>query len=216
MGRLIESTTIPGPAGPLEALHEAPDEEVAIERAAVICHPHPLYGGTLHNKVVFRLARAARRGGAAVLRFNFRGVGNSAGVHDGGAGEQDDLRAALQYMRERYPRLPLTAAGFSFGARVALQVACGEAGVDRVVAVGVPVDVGDWSFLETCGCAKFLLQSTQDEYGSRPTMEAVFARAAEPKQLAWIEAADHFFAEGLDRLEEAASEFMRAEIEAGR
>jgi alpha/beta superfamily hydrolase len=204
MARLLETTFLAGPAGRLEALHEAPDAGQRVTRAAVICHPHPLYGGTMHNKVVFRLARSARRAGAAVLRFNFRGVGQSAGAHDEGKGEQDDFRAALTYMSERYPGLPLMAGGFSFGSRVALRVACGDARLERCLAAGAPVNSGDWSFLNHCGCPKFFLHSTNDIHGARAKMEAVLAAAAEPKKIAWIEAADHFFVNALDEFEEQA------------
>jgi alpha/beta superfamily hydrolase len=216
MPRLLQSTFIAGPAGRLEALLEAPDDEVRVTRAAVICHPHPLYGGTMHNKVVFRLAKAARRTSAVVLRFNFRGVGQSAGSHDEGAGEQDDLRAALGYISDRYPGLPLLAAGFSFGARVALRVACGDSRVERVVGAGTPVNRGDWSFLEHCGCAKAFVHSTNDEHGARSVMEAVFASAAGPKSLAWVEAKDHFFADALDQFEDAAFEAFTSRLTRGR
>jgi hypothetical protein len=212
MARLLESTTIEGPAGPLEALHEGPDENVPIVRAAVLCHPHPLYGGTMHNKVVFRLARAARRSGAAVLRFNFRGVGLSGGEHAHGIGEEDDLRAALDYMTARYPQLPLAVGGFSFGARVALQVFCGNPGLERLICCGTPVLRGDWSFLERCTGPKFFLHGTHDEHGPRDVLQAVFDRAAAPKQLAWIDSADHFFTDALDPLEDAAYAAMTAPL----
>lgn len=212
MPRLLQSTFIAGPAGRLEALLEAPDDEVRVTRAAVICHPHPLYGGTMHNKVVFRLAKAARRASAVVLRFNFRGVGQSAGSHDEGAGEQDDLRAALAYITDRYPGLPLIAAGFSFGARVALRVACGDPRVERVVGAGTPVSRGDWSFLKHCGCAKAFVHSTNDQYGERPAMERVYGSAAGPKSLTWVEAKDHFFVDALDEFEDAAFEAFTSEL----
>jgi hypothetical protein len=212
MARLLESTMIDGPAGPLEALHEGPDEDAPIVRAAVICHPHPLFGGTMHNKVVFRLARAARRSGAAVLRFNFRGVGLSAGEHAHGAGEQDDLRAALEYMTARYPRLPLAVAGFSFGARVALSVFCGNRDLERLVCCGAPVSSGDWTSLKQCTGPKFFVQSTNDQYGPQPVLQAVYDRAAGPKQLTWIDSADHFFSDALDHLEEAAYAAMTAPL----
>ena len=212
MARLLETTFIQGPAGRLEALHEAPDEDKRIERAAVICHPHPLHGGTLHNKVVFRLARAARRSGAAVLRFNFRGVGASSGSFDDGMGEQDDLRSALAYMSERYPGLPLMAGGFSFGSRVGLRVVCQDARIERFVAAGTPVKVGNWSFLAHCDCPKFFIHSTEDVHGDRVTMEAAFAAAAAPKKLVWIEAEDHFFRGAVDEFEERAYEAWTAEI----
>ena len=211
MTRLLESTFIDGPVGRLEALVEGPDDAIRIERVAVICHPHPLHGGTMHNKVVFRLARAAREAAAVVVRFNFRAVGQSAGVHDGASGEQDDLRAALRFAAERYPDIPLVAGGFSFGSRVGLRVVCGqEAGVERFLAVGTPVEYGEWDFLADCRCPVHFLHGTNDGHGRRPTMEAAFAKAAEPKTLTWIEASDHFFSDALDELEQATRKAILA------
>ncbi len=212
MARLLESTMIDGPAGPLEALHEGPDEGTRTSRAAVVCHPHPLFGGTMHNKVVFRLARAARRSGAAVLRFNFRGVGLSGGEHAHGIGEQDDLRAAIEHMNARYPDLPLTLAGFSFGSRVALQVYCSHLRIESMICAGTPVSKGDWTFLERCTGAKSFLHSTNDEHGPKDVMQAVFDRAAEPKDLVWIESCDHFFTDALDQLEESAYKSMASSV----
>ncbi len=196
-------------------MHETPEDAARIERVAVVCHPHPLHGGSMHNKVVFRLARAARRGGAAVIRFQFRGVGLSDGSYDEGRGEQDDLRAALRYASDHYPGRPLVSAGFSFGSRVGLRVCCAAAGVERFLAVGTPVDHGEWSFLNASGLAKFFLQSTKDQYGSRETMEQVFRQAADPKQLTWVESPDHFFHDALDALEEAAFAAFQAELPTG-
>ena len=211
MTRLLESTFIDGPAGRLEALVEGPNDGIPIERVAVICHPHPLHGGTMHNKVVFRLARAARNARAAVVRFNFRGVGQSAGTYDEGIGEQDDVRAVLRYAANRHPGLPLLAAGFSFGSLVGLRVVCGDGcGVERFLAVGTPVDHFEWEFLADCRCPTHFLHGTNDEHGRRPTMEAVFAKAAEPKTLTWIEATDHFFSDALGELEQAAREAILA------
>lgn len=204
MPRILESAFLEGPAGQIQALHEGPDDDVAMTRAVVICHPHPLYGGTMHNKVVFRLAKAARRAGAAVLRFNFRGVGASVGSHDEGRGEQDDCRAAISYMRERYDALPLLVGGFSFGSRVALQVACADPAIDRVVAVGTAVNHGDWEFLSDCVRPKHLIHGTNDEHGSRQNLERVYAGIAEPKELTLVETSDHFFSDALDDLEAAA------------
>jgi len=203
---------IQGPAGPLDALHEGPEDGVSVVRAAVFCHPHPLHGGTMHNKVVFRLARAAHRSGAAVLRFNFRGVGLSRGEHAGGMGEQDDLRAALDYMTARYPQLPLALGGFSFGARVALQVFCGNPNLERLICCGAPVSRADWSFVGHCTGPKFFLHSTNDEYAPQAALQQVFDSAAGPKRLAWIDSADHFFSDALDRLEEAAYAAMTASV----
>jgi uncharacterized protein len=211
MARILESTFLSGPAGRLEALHEGPEEEIRIARAAVVCHPHPLFGGTMHNKVVFRLARAARKAGSAVLRFNFRGVGQSAGAHDEGRGEQDDVRAAIAYLKDRYPGLPLLAAGFSFGASVGIRVACRDSHVERFIAAGLPVNRAKFEFLSSCACPKVFIHSTNDEHGSRENLETVYSAAAEPKKLCWIEAGDHFFAGALDEFEEAAFEAFNAD-----
>ena len=115
---------ISGPAGPLEALLDLPADEP--RAAAVFAHPHPLHGGTMHTKAVYQASKAMARIGVAVLRFNFRGVGRSTGHHDAGPGEMEDFRAALDFMANRYPTLPLWAAGFSFGSWVALTVASGR------------------------------------------------------------------------------------------
>lgn len=204
MSAMLKSLFLNGPAGRLEALLEEPGDGVKIVRAAVLCHPHPLYGGTMRNKVVFRLARAARQTGAAVLRFNFRGVGASEGAYDEGRGEQEDCRAAIAYMRSRCKGLPLVVGGFSFGSRIALRVCCGDADIERVVAVGTPVNRGDWSFLAQRGCARRFIQSTNDEHGSRETFQRLYERMPEPKKLTWAETSDHFFSDALDDLEAAA------------
>lgn len=199
---------IPGPAGRLEALLERDSHGGPARLAAVVCHPHPQYGGTMRNKVVHRLARGARRAGGVVLRFNFRGVGMSGGEYDQGIGEQDDFRAALTFLGEHYPGLPLVAAGFSFGARVSLQASCSDPRVERVIAAGAPVGHGDWGFLARCARPKHFVHSTRDQFGSRAEMDAAFQRAAEPKSLAWIDAQDHFFEGALDQLEEAVFDIL--------
>jgi uncharacterized protein len=204
MPRRIESLLIDGPAGKLEALLEEPEQEsdAAPREACLVCHPHPLFGGTMHNKVVYRIARGMRRAGAVVLRFNFRGVGRSEGAHDQGPGEVEDARAALGYLRQRYPDLPYSLAGFSFGSRVILQLGCS---IDpcRLVAVGFPTRAGQFDYLATCAIPKHFVQSTNDEFGPREELEAAFRGFAEPKRLEFIEAADHFFGGALDDLEEA-------------
>jgi alpha/beta superfamily hydrolase len=200
MPRRLESVFLDGPAGRLEALLEEPEHGVPVE-AAVVCHPHPLYGGTMHNKVVHRLARGLRRAGTVVLRFQFRGVGRSEGTHDHGRGEVEDARAALDWLRGRHPGLPFTLAGFSFGARVALSLACGGAGARRVIAAGLAANSLDQ--LEACTLPRIFIQSTNDQYGPRRAIAALFERLAEPKQLIWIEAGDHFFQGALDDFEAA-------------
>ncbi|HOK44946.1 MAG TPA: alpha/beta hydrolase [Bryobacteraceae bacterium] len=196
----LESLMLEGPAGKLEALLEIPDGEPV--RACLVCHPHPLYGGTMHNKVVHRTARGLRRAGGAVLRFNFRGAGRSEGSYAQGIGELEDARAALGWLRERYPSLPYTLAGFSFGARIALALGCTEERPERVIALGLPTHWPLPEGLPGCTVPKVFIQSTRDQFGPKEELEALFAQLPEPKRLIWIEAQDHFFAGALDRLEE--------------
>ena len=196
--RKIESLFLPGPAGRLEALLEEP-EDTAPKEAALVCHPHPKHGGTMHNKVVYRIARGLRSTGSVVLRFNYRGVNLSEGAYDEGEGELDDARAALNYLRERYPALPFTVAGFSFGSRIALRLGCGIA--RRVIAVGFPAAYKDKASLDTCTTPRVFIQSTHDQFGSVEQIESIVAALPEPKQLHLIEAQDHFFAGALDALE---------------
>ncbi len=207
MARRIESHFVAGPAGRLEALLEEPEDQDPIE-ACLVCHPHPLFGGTMHNKVVYRIARGLRRAGCVVLRFNFRGVNLSEGTHDNGVGEMEDARAALDFLRERYPALSYSIAGFSFGSRVALRLGCTllEPRPRRVIAVGFPTKIGDFTHLNGCSLPKYFMNSTEDVYGPRPEVEAAFAGFAEPKSLRFIEAGDHFFAGSLDQLEAAIIE----------
>jgi uncharacterized protein len=199
--RRIESLSLAGPAGRLEALLEEP-EDGEPRLCAVVCHPHPLFGGTLHNKVVYRLARGLRRAGIAVLRFNFRGVGSSAGEYAHLEGEIEDARAALAWLRERYPALPYALAGFSFGSRVITRLGCAAGGASFLMAAGFPTRWGPPDYLETCAAPKIFIQSTRDQYGPREELEAMYERFAAPKELHWIESADHFFAGGLDALED--------------
>jgi alpha/beta superfamily hydrolase len=196
--RKIESLFLPGPAGRLEALLEEPEDLAPIE-AALVCHPHPQHGGTMHNKVVYRIARGLRGTGAVVLRFNYRGVNLSEGTYDDGEGELDDARVALDYLRGRYPGLPFTVAGFSFGSRIALRLGCGIA--RRVIAVGFPDAYKDKASLDTCTTPRVFIQSTRDQFGSVEQIESIVEALPEPKQLHLIDAQDHFFAGALDALE---------------
>lgn len=196
--RQIESFFLPGPAGRLEALLEEP-EDTTPKEAALVCHPHPQHGGTMHNKVVYRIARGLRSTGAVVLRFNYRGVNLSEGTYDDGEGELEDARVALNYLRERYPELPFTVAGFSFGSRIALRLGCGIA--RRVIAVGFPAAYKDQASLDTCTTPRVFIQSTHDQFGSVEQIESIVAALPEPKQLRLVEAQDHFFAGALDVLE---------------
>lgn len=209
MPRKIESLFVNGPAGRLEALLEEPDDIAPIE-AALVCHPHPQHGGTMHNKVVYRIARGLRRAGAVVLRFNYRGVNLSDGSYDNGEGELEDARACLSLLLARYPDLPFSLAGFSFGSRIALKLGCSIPGAKRIIAVGFPTVYKDRGYLEGCKVPRVFVQSTNDEHGPVADLELVVAALPEPKRLILIPASDHFFAEGLPRLEEAIFETARA------
>ena len=198
--RKIESLFLEGPAGRLEALLEEPEDGPPRE-AALVCHPHPQHGGTMHTKAVHRIARGLRTAGAVVLRFNYRGVNLSQGEYARGEGELDDARAALAYLHGRYPALPVTLAGFSFGSRIALRLGCAGAGARRVIAVGFPTTYKDRSYLEGCSVPKIFVQSTRDQYGPVSELEPMVASLTDPKQLILIDAQDHFFAGGLDVLE---------------
>ncbi len=184
-----------GPAGRLEALLNAgaPDAPYA----ALVCHPHPLGGGTMHNKVVYQTMKAFQGLGLPVLRFNFRGTELSEGEHDHGEGEQDDVRAALDWLRREFG-LPILFAGFSFGSFVGLRACCGDARVVGLAALGLPTHAEGrdyrYDFLRDCAQPKLFVSGTRDQYGPIAEVEAAVALAHDPKKLVWISDADHFFA----------------------
>lgn len=208
MSRKIESVMIPGPAGRLEALLEE-SESGAPVHAVVVCHPHPEHGGTMHNKVVYRLARGLRRTGAVVLRFNFRGVNLSEGQYGRGDGEVEDARAALGFLRSRYPAIPFSLAGFSFGSRVILRLGC-ERNIEaaRLIAVGYPTRWPDLESLQICTREKIFIQSTHDEFGPIHSLRQLVEGLPEPKVLYEVEAGDHFFAGALDAFEHLVEEMI--------
>ncbi|MFQ5817603.1 MAG: alpha/beta hydrolase [Terriglobia bacterium] len=208
MKRRIESLFLPGLGGRLEAQLEAPPEPRR-DWVGLVCHPHPRYGGTMHNRVVHHTARALREQGLAVLRFNFRGVGLSLGVYDQGRGEADDVRAALDYLAADFPEAKICLAGFSFGAWVGLGVGCRDARVGALVGVGLPADTDDFSCLQHCSRPKLFIQGTRDQFGSPAAVSAAVARAAEPKQLLWVEGADHFFTGRLEKFRAALDSWLR-------
>ncbi len=209
MKRTVQTLFLPGPAGKLEALWEQPASPRS-DLVGLACHPHPLFGGTMHNKVVHHTARALQALGLAVLRFNFRGAGSSQGKHDHGRGEADDVRAALTWLEGKTPGAQVVLSGFSFGAWVGLRVGCEDPRVKVLVGVGLPADNSDLSHLASCSKPKLLVQGARDQYGSRESVEALFARAPDPKQLIWIESADHFFAGQLEQLRHAIVENLPA------
>ena len=202
MARRIESHFIAGPVGKLEALLEEPEDGEPRE-AILVCHPHPQHGGTMHNKVVYRMARGLRKSGAVVLRFNYRGVNLSEGEYGNGVGEIDDAKSALAWLRERYPDLPYSLAGFSFGSRIVLHLGCADSGVRRVIAVGFPTTYKNRDYLTDCRVPKVFVHSTRDEHGPMPELEQLVASLHEPKTLIFVDAEDHFFKGALAELESA-------------
>ena len=181
---------------------------------ALVCHPHPQFGGTLHNKVVFRAAKAATGLGLAALRFNFRGVGQSEGEYSEGAGERDDVRAALDYLLTRFAEKPVCLMGFSFGAWVGLAVGARDPRVKSLVGLGLPTASEDLAFLRQATKPKLIVQGTQDVYGPRNQVEALFASLPEPKRIHWVEGADHFFSGKLDEVQAAVRVFLEQTLAA--
>ena len=211
----IRSLFLAGPAGRLEALLNAGSPNAT--HAAVVCHPHPLYGGTLHNKVVFHAMKALNSFGFPVLRFNFRGTGLSEGEHAGGIGETEDVRAALDWL-EREFTLPVIFAGFSFGAAVGLRAAYSDDRVRALIALGlpaVPVEdriedrVYDFEFLRECVKPKLFVSGSRDQFGPAGKLEALVNTFADPKKLVRIEAGDHFFEGRLREMREAIEMWVK-------
>jgi uncharacterized protein len=188
-----------GPAGKLEALlWTVPNPNPIM--TALVCHPHPLFGGTMHNKVVYQVAKALHKRGLPVLRFNFRGAGLSDGAHDRGIGERDDVRAALDYLAGEFPATELLLAGFSFGSVVGWRVGCVDQRVTELIGMGLPVNDSDLTYLRKCSKPKLILQGGRDQYGSRANVETFFEALSEPKRLVIISGADHFFTGQLDKV----------------
>ena len=182
--------------------------QVTPRQVALVCHPHPLYGGTMHNKVVFRAAKAALLSGLPTLRFNFRGAGKSAGTFTGGDGEREDVRAALDHLAAHFPGLPVCLMGFSFGSWVGLAVGATHSRVCTLVGLGLPVDSLNFDFLRDVRKPKLILQGTHDEFGPAAHISDLYRSLAEPKQIHWVQGADHFFAGKLDEVQEALRQFL--------
>jgi alpha/beta superfamily hydrolase len=207
----IRSLFLDGPAGRLEALLNTGAEDAT--HAALVCHPHPLFGGTLHNKVVFHTMKALNSFGYPVLRFNFRGAGLSQGEHDHGDGEVEDVRTALDWLGRKF-HLPLLFAGFSFGTAVGLRAACPDARVQAVIGLGLPVAaigdrIYDFEFLQTCVKPKLFVSGDRDQFGPQAKLEAVVGLLPEPKKLVIVPGADHFFEGRLRELRETIEGWIR-------
>ena len=200
---------IPAPHGHLEAILKEPQEGRG-RGVALVLHPHPLGGGTMHNKVVFRAASALNDAGLVTLRVNFRGVGGSTGTHDEGRGEIEDVRAALDYLTEHYLGEPITLAGFSFGSRVGMEVGIADERVVNLISIGTPVDKYDFTFLKSCRKPILFVHGDRDEFGHVDKLLALvdsIPTEAKPR-VEIITDAGHFFEGHLDKLKRAITEWI--------
>ncbi len=201
-----------GPAGRLEAIFWTPSDAARPPLAAVVCHPHPLFGGTMHNKVVYQTAKSLDAFGIPVLRFNFRGAGLSAGVHDRGFGEQGDVRAALEFVASEFPGVPLLLAGFSFGSWLGMRVGCEDSRVSHLIGLGIPVNNTDFSFLRQCDKPKLFVHGSNDEHGAIEKVKALIPALPGGNHLVVVEGVDHFFAGKLDQLGRAINAWLTDEV----
>lgn len=203
---------IPTSHGQLEAIVKEPRDGPA-KGVALVLHPHPLGGGTMHNKVVFRAAAALNDAGLLTLRINFRGVGQSTGNHDFGTGELDDARAGLEYLAQQYPDQPITVCGFSFGARMGMEVGLDDERVKLLISIGTPIDKYDFGFLEKCRKPLLLVHGERDEFGDVNELRKLVDKVAEncPVKLVVVPNADHFFEGSLDQLKQAISEWISSQ-----
>lgn len=201
LAKRSEMVFIPGPAGELEGIFSFVSRRVT--HLAVLCHPHPLYGGTMHNKVIYSVAMALNQIGFATVRFNFRGVGRSAGSFNHGIGEQRDVEAVIEHFHDQYPDAVKIVGGFSFGAKVGLLAGCRDERISGLLGVGITVDVADFSFLYDYEKPKLILQGTDDQYGSLHSVQEWFHKLQEPKKLVLIDGAVHLFDGKLTELKNA-------------
>ena len=207
----LRAVEIPGPAGMLEGLVNAPDSGTtsagSVPLCALVCHPHPPSGGTMHNKVVYHAMKALTSLGIPVLRFNFRGTGRSEGIHDFGKGEVADVHAALAWLQQEFAT-PVLFAGFSFGANVGLRACCGDPRVAGIISLGTPMHAAGrdytYKFLPGCPQPKLFISGTNDEFATVESIDALVA-SAPSSTLAWIPGADHFFLGKLDQMRDAVT-----------
>jgi uncharacterized protein len=209
---------LPGPAGRIETILWSTSEQgdgAQPPLAAVVCHPHPLFGGTMHNKVVYQTAKTIHRFGLPVARFNFRGVGLSEGKHDKGVGEEDDVLAVLDFLAEEFPGVPQLLAGFSFGSWVGLRAGCGDPRVTELLGLGLPVgdlDSRSFAYLDRCNKPKLLVSGEFDRFGPPNKLRAMVERfprhIQENTQVAIVAGGDHFFTGHLPELDHVISEWL--------
>jgi alpha/beta superfamily hydrolase len=209
----LRSLFLNGPSGQLEALLNEGHSDAPY--SALVCHPHPLYGGTMHTKAVYHTAKALNGFGFPVLRFNFRGVGRSAGEHAEGHGEVEDVRTALDWLDSEFHR-PIIAAGFSFGAAVNMKASCPDPRVSAIISLGTPISAEgreyQYRFLSDCTKPKLFLSGGNDQYGARPDLEHMFSHVADPKRLVFVDKADHFFEGHLPAMRTELERWIRDEL----
>jgi alpha/beta superfamily hydrolase len=208
MGHESRNLFLEGPAGRLEAIYWKPEGDPRPPFAAVVCHPHPLFGGTMHNKVAYQAAKSLDALGLPVLRFNFRGAGLSAGTHDRGRGERGDVTAALDFLAGEFPGTPLLVAGFSFGCFVGLRVGCKDDRVTELIGLGTPVNGTDFSFLLECDKPKLFVHGSNDEFGDVKKVEELVYSLPGEKRLVVVPGVDHFFAGQLKQVDAAIAAWM--------
>ena len=210
---MLETFFLQGPAGRIECLMKLPPVDPGAG-AAIVCHPHPLFGGTMHNKVTHAIAGALVALGLPTIRFNFRGAGLSEGKHDNGRGEQVDLGIVLDEVARRFPERPLLVAGYSFGAYVGLRVGCADQRVARLIGVGMPVALFDFSFLAACVTPLVIIQGERDRFGPLPIVIALASAAGGGARVLPVAGAEHGFTGELDplqlRVREAVENFQGA------
>lgn len=202
---------IPTAHGRLEAILKEPRSGPALG-VALVLHPHPLGGGTMHNKVVFRAASALNDAGLITLRINFRGVGQSSGEHDEGRGELEDVSAGLEYLAETFPEQPITLCGFSFGARVGLEVGMSDDRVRNMISIGTPVDKYEFAFLEACSKPILFVHGDRDEFGGIPRLQVLVDKIQQHNptvELRVIKDSGHFFEGHLDELKQLITDWTK-------
>jgi alpha/beta superfamily hydrolase len=201
-----------GAAGRIECLHKGLPEGRDATAAALVCHPHPLFGGTMHNKVVHAAATAILAAGIPVLRFNFRGAGLSAGRHDGGRGEQEDMVVVLDHLAALYPGLPLLLAGYSFGAYVGMRIGCLDDRIKAMIGIGMPVALYDFGFLRASRKPIAIVQGTRDQFGPLPLLMALAAPIPGGTRILAVKNATHGFTGQLDELSARLTEAIPDEM----
>lgn len=201
---------IPTPSGYLEGILKQGEEGAPATYVGLVCHPHPLYGGTMHNKVVFKTAKTLQTLGIPALRFNFRGVGHSTGIYDEGRGEMDDVRYALEFLSRRYPGVPALIAGFSFGSWVGLRVAATDDRVQAMIGLGVPARLFNGNTLQDCHKPKLFIHGSEDDTAPYAQAKDWFEQVPAPKSMIQIQGAEHFFQNHLEELQRIIIEFVHS------